>query len=221
MTVRTDAALASLDWRRIAALCSSYIVHVVAAALIAIPSALPLRRAAPKAVEVIFNEIKPPPPVVPVPPEPKPLPHVKPQHAPQAVAITPVLPINAPPATTNTLAVPVAANPAGAPVYGVPGTAPLAGGGESRTLAYAGPLRLKYPPASMRQHEQGSVVLRVLVDANGIAQRVEIERGSGRPNLDAAAREAVLRARFRPVLRDGKAVPAWGIVPIEFRLDRA
>ena len=39
--------------------------------------------------------------------------------------------------------------------------------------------------------------------------------------LDAAARDAVQRARFKPVLRDGVAEPAWGVVPIEFRLDRA
>ena len=219
MSVRTDAAPASLDWRRIAALCSSFIVHVVAAALIAIPLALPLRRDAPKAVEVIFNEIKPPPP--PVPPEPRPLPHVKPNRTPQPVAVKPVLQTSSPLATTNTVAVPVATTSIDLTVSGVSGNAPVAGGGESRTLAYAGPLRLKYPPASMHQREQGTVVLRVLVDANGIAQRVEIERSSGHANLDMAAREAVLRAHFRPVLQDGQAVPSWGIVPIEFRLDRA
>jgi protein TonB len=29
------------------------------------------------------------------------------------------------------------------------------------------------------------------------------------------------KAHFRPVLANGKAVAAWGLVPIEFRLDRA
>ena len=93
--------------------------------------------------------------------------------------------------------------------------------GETRTLAYDGALKLRYPPMSMRQREQGTVLLRVLVDASGGVQRIEIERSSGHAQLDAAAREAVQRARFKPVLRDGQAIPAWGIVPIEFRLDRA
>jgi protein TonB len=73
----------------------------------------------------------------------------------------------------------------------------------------------------LRQREQGRVLLNVLVDAGGNVQRIEIARSSGHANLDAAAREAVQRAHFKPVLRDGKAISAWGMVPIEFRLDRA
>ena len=72
----------------------------------------------------------------------------------------------------------------------------------------------------MRAREQGTVVLHVLVDENGVPQRIEIARSSGHVRLDAAARESVARARFRPVMRNGVATPAWGLVPIEFRLDR-
>ena len=73
---------------------------------------------------------------------------------------------------------------------------------------------------ALREHQQGRVLLRVLVDAEGRVQRIEIERGSGHAQLDMAAREAVQAAHFRPVLKDGNPVPAWGLVPIEFRLDR-
>ena len=38
---------------------------------------------------------------------------------------------------------------------------------------------------------------------------------------DAAHVEALLRAHFKPVLRDGVAISAWGVVPIRFRLDEA
>ena len=96
----------------------------------------------------------------------------------------------------------------------------IGSGGATQTLAYATPLQPRYPPASVRAREQGTVMLRVLVDANGVPQRVEIARSSGHARLDAAARESVLRARFRPVMRNGEAVSAWGIVPIAFRLDR-
>ena len=95
------------------------------------------------------------------------------------------------------------------------------GRGASRVLAYDGALKLRYPPSSIRAHEEGQVLLNVLVDANGHAQRVEVARGSGHAALDAAAREAVLRAHFKPVLRDGVAISAWGVVPIRFRLDEA
>ena len=62
------------------------------------------------------------------------------------------------------------------------------------------------------------MLLRVLVDVDGKPQRIEIERSSGHSRLDAAARDAVSRARFRPVMRNGEAVSAWGVVPIAFRL---
>jgi protein TonB len=97
----------------------------------------------------------------------------------------------------------------------------LGAGGATQTLAYATPLQPRYPPASARAREQGTVMLRVLVDATGIPQRVEIARSSGHARLDAAARESVMRARFRPVMRDGEAASAWGLVPIAFRLDQA
>jgi protein TonB len=72
----------------------------------------------------------------------------------------------------------------------------------------------------VRAREQGIVTLRVLVDASGLPQRVEIARSSGHARLDAAAKESIEHARFRPVVQNGIAIPAWGIVPIAFRLDR-
>jgi protein TonB len=126
-------------------------------------------------------------------------------------------PTPVPIATTPT---PVAQVPATVPDTPAiePATTPAAG--ETRTLAYDGRLKLRYPPASARQREQGTVVLRVLVDTAGHAQRIEIARSSGHRRLDDAAREAVQGARFIPVLVDGHAQPAWGLVPIAFRLDR-
>jgi len=107
-----------------------------------------------------------------------------------------------------------------APASATSAGTPDSSAGESRTLAYDGALKLRYPAASMNRKEQGTVLLRVLVDAAGLVQRIEIARSSGHSQLDNAARDAVQRAHFRPVWRDGEAVQAWGVVPIEFRLDR-
>lgn len=220
MSAHANVPLASLDWQRIVALGTSFSLHVLAVAIVAIPIAMPLPRLLPKAAEVRIFEPKPPPPALPIPPEPLPLVHPRPSHHPVAALPVPQAPI-AP--TPSPLESPIATTPiASAPVDSAPGDAHASpAGGETRMLAYDGALKLTYPPTSMRQREQGTVWLRVLVDTAGVAQRIEIERSSGHPRLDIAAREAVRNAHFRPVLRDGRAVPAWGIVPIEFRLERS
>jgi protein TonB len=75
-----------------------------------------------------------------------------------------------------------------------------------------------YPPESRRIREQGLVILRVLVDESGHAKQIEIYRSSGHPRLDEAARAAVARAIFKPLMSGGTARPAAAIVPIEFSL---
>lgn len=76
-----------------------------------------------------------------------------------------------------------------------------------------------YPNASRRLGEEGRVVLRVLVDAQGHAEAVEVERSSGFPRLDAAAREAVAQWRFVAARRGSEPVAARVLVPIVFNLE--
>ena len=76
-----------------------------------------------------------------------------------------------------------------------------------------------YPIQSLRNHEQGTVLLRVEVDTRGQPVAVSVERSSGSRNLDQAARQQVLKHwRFEPAQRDGVAVPAIGMVPVQFSL---
>jgi len=76
-----------------------------------------------------------------------------------------------------------------------------------------------YPRLAVRRGWQGSVVLRVLVAADGRPQQVQIAVSSGHDVLDEAARAQVLaRWRFVPAERDGRAVAAWAKVPVEFKL---
>jgi|SRR5688572_12372564 periplasmic protein TonB len=76
-----------------------------------------------------------------------------------------------------------------------------------------------YPPAARRAGEQGTVVLRVLVTREGTASRVELDKSSGSPHLDAAARETVRAWRFTPARRGAEAVESWMVVPVVFRLE--
>ncbi|MEO5558550.1 MAG: energy transducer TonB [Dokdonella sp.] len=220
MATRTQSSLSPLSWQRIVALSSTFMLHVGAVAVVAIPIAAPLVRVLPNVVPTAVFDDRPPPAVLPEPPGPVPPKHILPTHK----TTTPAPIATSVPTATTTVAIdsPMAIPAStGEPAAGISSSISDAPAGETRTLAYDGALKLRYPPMSMRQREQGTVLLRVLVDASGGVQRIEIERSSGHAQLDAAARDAVQRARFKPVLRDGQAIPAWGIVPIEFRLNRA
>lgn len=73
-----------------------------------------------------------------------------------------------------------------------------------------------YPRESSRRREAGTVLLRVLVDATGRPAQIQVERSSGYERLDAAARDAVLKAMFRPHEVNGVAQAAQVLIPIEF-----
>jgi TonB family protein len=80
----------------------------------------------------------------------------------------------------------------------------------------------EYPDEARRNNEQGTVLLRVLVDVDGSVKQVEIVHSSGFELLDDAARETVLRRwRFVPARAHGIAVESWVRVPIRFALTEA
>lgn len=76
----------------------------------------------------------------------------------------------------------------------------------------------RYPPASRRVREEGEVLLKVLVSAEGRSQQIHIAKSSGHVRLDDAARSAVRRWRFTPAQQAGQAVIAWVLVPLTFSL---
>jgi protein TonB len=76
-----------------------------------------------------------------------------------------------------------------------------------------------YPALSRRLGEQGKVILRVLVNAGGTADEVQVRTSSGHARLDETASETVRRWRFAPARRGAEAVPAWVLIPISFRLE--
>jgi len=80
---------------------------------------------------------------------------------------------------------------------------------------------LEYPPKSRREREEGEAVMRVLVSDAGLPLRAEVERSSGSPRLDEAARQAVLGALFKPYIENGKPLTVYVLVPINFKLSRA
>lgn len=76
-----------------------------------------------------------------------------------------------------------------------------------------------YPPLSRRLGEEGKVLLKVSVTAQGTAEQVEVHKSSGFTRLDSAARDAVYRWRFVPARRGDEPVAASVLVPITFALE--
>jgi protein TonB len=87
---------------------------------------------------------------------------------------------------------------------------------EITNVAYIEPPAPKYPAESKRTGEEGLVILRVLINEEGHAQQIEVERSSGYARLDAAARAAVERALFKPYVENGVPRVAMAKIPIEF-----
>ncbi|HZV56825.1 MAG TPA: energy transducer TonB [Sphingobium sp.] len=79
----------------------------------------------------------------------------------------------------------------------------------------------RYPVESRRSHEQGTVVLSVLLSTDGRVADISVARSSGFARLDKAALEAVRDWRWSPVMREGNPVMARGVVTIPFVLQRA
>lgn len=75
-----------------------------------------------------------------------------------------------------------------------------------------------YPPMALQRRVGGTVILRALVDENGVVQQVEVLRGV-RPDMgiDNAAATAVRAWRFRPATKDGVRVKAWYTTSMPFQ----
>jgi periplasmic protein TonB len=76
-----------------------------------------------------------------------------------------------------------------------------------------------YPPISKRLGEQGKVLVRVLIGADGLPRDAEVKRSSGYARLDNAAIEYVLRCRYVPGKVGGIAQAMWYEAPVNFVLE--
>jgi len=85
--------------------------------------------------------------------------------------------------------------------------------------AYLHNPRPNYPSLSRRLAEEGKVLLKVKVSANGQALAVDVDKSSNFERLDEAAKQAVARWRFVPAKRGDENIEASVIVPLVFRLE--
>jgi TonB family protein len=76
----------------------------------------------------------------------------------------------------------------------------------------------KYPGLARKRGEEGTVVLKVLVDLDGMVNTLVVETSSGSGLLDRAAAAAVKQWRFEPGQKNGRPVEMWVMVPVVFEL---
>lgn len=155
--------------------------------------------------------VEPPPPVVDElaakpPPPPKPKPVIK-KEVPKPV----VKPVEQRPAP------PVAPQPVAAPTPPAP-PAPKPITPASANAGYLHNPAPEYPALAMRRNWEGTVLLRVHVLANGKPSEIQVQKSSGRTQLDDAALSAVKRWSFVPAKQGNDPIDGWVSVPIEFKL---
>lgn len=75
-----------------------------------------------------------------------------------------------------------------------------------------------YPLEARQLHEQGTVILKLLLSTDGQVSEVSIAMSSGSDCLDQAALNAVRKWRWKPPTRNGETVPVLSMVTIPFVL---
>ena len=177
---------------------------------------------APKPPEAVKPPPPPPPPpekpkdLTPPPPNPNPPPTPAPPPPPQfglpdgATSDNGAFAV----ATGNTVMKKAEAVVKVAPVQALP-PAPVA---ITRPPDELAPVKPVYPEWALDQGVTAVVVAQVTIDASGQVVDVRITRSGGK-DFDRAARAALGTARYRPYVKDGKAVPAIFERRFDFQLE--
>ena len=202
-----------LDPSRAGAAATIALHAVVLAALLSYaPARTALLAAAPIMVDWIAAPKQEAPPE---PPRPKSV--VK--RPPRPVERPPVIAAQPETPTPPPILAPAPPPPAPEPVAIAPAPAPVAVTPPVFNAAYLDNPAPLYPALSRRVREEGRVVLRVLVNARGSADEVQISDSSGHPRLDDSARDTVRHWRFVPAKRGSEPVSGWVLVPVSFKLE--
>ena len=196
-----------------------------------------VRRTAEVIVPVAFlsERIEPPAPAI-DPPRPPPKPPPEPANTPAARKTGRTLPPS-PQSTTEPVPAPVPNAAPGVPAA-QPLPAPMAAPSTRESVpppaAPKAPAKVElpssdasylqnptpvYPPISKRLGEQGRVVVRVLIGADGVPQQAELKHSSGFERLDRSALEYVMKCRYVPGQVGGVPRAMWYEAPVSFVLE--
>ena len=215
------ASKQQLDSARILTMSGTIALNLLAMGLLMMPLSMPSPIALPdEEPRMVTRDIFPDPPIVdivPVNPPKPPTPVTQPIER-RSVAPTASETVSAPVISdtgTEVVADTNATDTAG-PVGDI---APPSVGPSPMQLEYRLAPAPAYPRRALQQRLTGTVLLQVLVGIDGRPLEVKVAQSSGHRELDEAARAQVLkRWSFQPAMKNGLAVQAIGMVPIEFAL---
>ncbi len=207
MYARSPLGLSRTSMAFVVALHAAVVLSLFQMKLIAVPAPM-----AELSVSLLTpaEVIKPKPKIV--PPRPTPI-ERRPPPVQQPTQLAAAVDSPAPVAATVPPAPTIAAAPAPA------ASAPAAVPSQPRFDAdYLDNPKPPYPAISRRLSEQGRVVLRVHVDADGRPADVQLHVSSGSSRLDQSALDTVRRWKFAPAKLGKEPIAAWVLVPIAFTL---
>lgn len=75
-----------------------------------------------------------------------------------------------------------------------------------------------YPRVAREAGWEGTVIVRTLIDTNGLPTRISIRQSCGHPTLDQAAQDAVKHWIFQPAKDGNIPITKWVDIPINFDL---
>jgi len=214
-------------WRHAPMIAAVLAAHVGAGwALMQVDS---VRQAMHEVAPLMIDMIAPPPPPKPLPPPPPPPPappkRITPPKpapiiaAPPAPSPAPAV-FEAPPPPVEPPAVVAVNPPVEAPPPAPPAPAPQPKTVPASAVQYLVPPAPVYPRLSLRNRESGRVLLRLLIDDQGVPRQMSIQESSSYPRLDESAMAAAKSARFKPYTENGSAQPVWVLIPIVFDLEK-
>lgn len=168
-----------------------------------------------EAALAVVNLTPPPPPPSEEPPPPPSPPQVV---APPPIVRTP-LPMTPTVMTTpEPVPVPVTAAPSPPAPVALPPAPPSTVNAADLMARMVSGKPPRYPIESRRKHEQGTVVLQLVLGLDGRVASIAIAQSSGIKRLDDAALDAVRGWRWEPMIRNGAPVQVKGLVEIPFVL---
>lgn len=90
----------------------------------------------------------------------------------------------------------------------------------STDLSYNSRMQPHYPEDAIKNKQEGTVILMVLVGTDGMPRKVDVDPATkAAPSLVKAASDAAMQWHFNPAMKNGKPMEGYDRVPVKFSLD--
>ena len=92
----------------------------------------------------------------------------------------------------------------------------------SSNLSYNSQIQPVYPADAVENKQEGTVILKVLVDKAGTPIKAESQPNTkATPSMVQSAINAAMKWRFNPALKNGKPIESYALVPVKFSLNES